>query len=406
MADFLVPGSSGREVKVLQACLNFLLGARLATDGCYGVRTEKVVRRFQLQHGLAGTGSCDVDTWLALAQELSPNERHLLVLLQWSLLLVKEGDRILWAQPLKRPVAAISPGVCHLESVPRARKGARLLKFSNHTAIRLESVGRQGRARHLQLAGQALGEDFLGLLKPRMPVIIHSLRRVPSCAAFPPAVDPAQAASRTGVSLRRFRHTAAAAAGEIVLPLSRPCWPAFWAWPAGQPEEWLKWLPWFQGVVLAPELGPSWVRALRRNRLPALVLTQGQRGGLAARWQGWCYAPADHAALTALNFYNSRRSRIKHLTQILVLPETAAAASIPVLGLNLDYYAVPAAGNDTDGLSDLRFYLSPERLLLVTPGAQAMLAARLARAEELAGLVFTSPPADTEWLQVWVDYRK
>lgn len=400
MTDFLTPGSSAAEVKVLQAGLNFLLNSHLAVDGHYGRRTAEWVRRFQAKEGLSTTGYCDLSTWSALAGRLNPTERHLHVLLHSAQLQVREGERILWTYPLRRPLRVIRPGVWRLEALPRLKKEGGLLRLSNGLAISREENKKRHRLTW-HLAAGAPWESLLGLLKPRMPVIVDPFRRLPQQVFFPAGVTPDEIISSLGISRHRLQRTAQVTEQGTVVPVSRPTWPVFWAWPSEGPDCWLPWLPWLNGLILAPALLSAWLPAARKAALHSVLLTAGKGRRLPPNMQGWCYAPADQEELRGLRPYPPSQGRLKGLVQLLVLPAAAAAGLIPSAGLNLDWYVVPMESDLPRELHAVQHHVHPEKVLLLTRSDQVT-AARLAKRRGLGGLVLTSPPGDHAWLQVWL----
>jgi Putative peptidoglycan binding domain/CHAP domain len=59
-------GSTGTQVRVLQARLVQLHVAQLGVDGAFGAQTEAAVRHFQASHGLTADGVVGPVTWAAL----------------------------------------------------------------------------------------------------------------------------------------------------------------------------------------------------------------------------------------------------------------------------------------------------------------------------------------------------
>jgi lysozyme len=66
----LKKGSKGAEVTTLQNNLK-ALGYTIATDGIFGNDTERIVKRFQLDNGLAADGIVGSNTWSVIDQLLS-----------------------------------------------------------------------------------------------------------------------------------------------------------------------------------------------------------------------------------------------------------------------------------------------------------------------------------------------
>lgn len=403
MPDFLAPGSSGHEVKVLQASLRFLLGARLSVDGYYGPQTANWVRRFQAARGLEASGSCDSATWYTLAKEISPPERHLQILLPWSILQVREGDRVLRAYPLERPLVKFTPGITWLDSLPRNRKGPHLLKLGNGVVIDLDPG--DNKRRHLcRSAVKVESDDFFPLLKRRMPVLINPLRYRPEQLRLPPNLTRTELAEWAGISLKRLEATFERMEEGGFVPASRPFWPAFWAYPLQGPEEWIACVPYLMGVVLAPELIKTWAPYIRKWRLLALTVSSGQAlPRPAAGCHGWCFVPSPPEALIALSPFPSKQNRAKDLVQALILPNAEAVAAIPSAALNLDWYAVPVGFCNSGQLTSVRRHLHPQRLLLTAGGKEVKAAAHLAKEERLGGLLLTSCPPDGTWIRMWLD---
>lgn len=403
MPGFLAPGSSGHEVKVLQASLRFLLGARLSVDGYYGPKTANWVRRFQAACGLEASGICDLATWYALARKISPPERHLQILLPWSVLQVREGEKVLRVYPLERPLVRLTPGITWLDFLPRSRKGPYVLKLGSGALVALEPGGKKRGCLCCSAVKLEPG-DFFPLLERRMPVLINPLRYRPARLRLPQNLAPTELAEWAGISLKRLEETLEDTKEGVFVPVSRPFWPAFWGCPLQGPEEWVSCLPYLEGVVLAPELTKVWAPYVRKWRLLALTVSSEQAPPWpAAGCHGWCFVPLGQEALAILSPVPSKRSRAKGLVQGLFLPNAEAAAAIPSAALSLDWYAVPLGACTSAQLTSLRRHLHPQRLLLAASGDEAKEAARLVKEEMLGGLLLTSCPPDDTWVRMWLD---
>ena len=64
-------GSTGSDVKTLQAMLNEVYGFVLAVDGIFGNKTEGLVKQYQQDHGLVVDGIVGSATWTSLEDRFS-----------------------------------------------------------------------------------------------------------------------------------------------------------------------------------------------------------------------------------------------------------------------------------------------------------------------------------------------
>lgn len=61
--DILKKGSTGGQVKTIQALLNGFIGSNLAIDGIFGSKTEQGVKDYQKSRGLTADGVVGAETW-------------------------------------------------------------------------------------------------------------------------------------------------------------------------------------------------------------------------------------------------------------------------------------------------------------------------------------------------------
>lgn len=67
----LKKGSKGEDVKRLQLCINYFMGAKLDIDGSFGPATEKALKSFQKKYKLTVDGSCGPKTRAKLKEVIA-----------------------------------------------------------------------------------------------------------------------------------------------------------------------------------------------------------------------------------------------------------------------------------------------------------------------------------------------
>ncbi|NLY50206.1 MAG: peptidoglycan-binding protein [Firmicutes bacterium] len=402
MTVFLSRGACGREVRVLQESLAFQLGVQLKTDGSWGPETEKWLRRYQTNQGLEATGVCDHSTWEHLRLGLCPPERHVQLLLPWSLLQIREGNKVLFASPYNGSPGILQPGFFRLEQRGKGKEKNVLCVLNKRAVLCTAPDNKKKNALHLR--GNCWENTKLSnLLKGVTCCIVNPLASWPDWALVTEGGDDEQIADKLGISRYRLRKSIVSTGlGTVIkIPICRPPWPSFFAVPTGDPQGWEPWLPWLRGVFIYPEQEKTWAGLAKEHSLSLFRIVPGGREKLP-RHQSWCYQaklPADLVYLAQL------KGRQKGISRAISLETASLASEMPASLLGVDWYILASPLQDFAlAMKHVRRHLSPTKLLLAAPGTAASGVAQTVKSEGLAGIVFTSPPDNHDWLKAWIEF--